>query len=632
MSRKKKHKSQAPDLSMKIEHVNLERFERYAYGRSFELGALELIRTLRQYRRGALFLGHAAREDVQERLFDRAAAAIGALFSDPGFDLNEEGFGRLSIDHATLDAIFEVSAFGTADYVAAQVQLDQENRDLSKAQFSSHSQLAKFLLFWSTRSAHGVRFEELSKAPDLTLPLWLGLLAYATATHDVAHERREALVDYASAYAEADLPGYALGTLSDAYMHCSYMARADKHAVKPALVSLVRKLLDGAIDEVKITAKREITKRPTIVIPMEWSISVHAMHRCYGPSIESLRDRFRLVAFARTSKMDDEARRIFDEVVPVPEGDFKVADLARQVREASPDLIYYPSIGMSAWWTSLAAFRLAPIQAMTLGHPATSGSTAIDYVVCEEDVLTDPALFLERCILTPSRATRYMERLDAKWPETSIREHPDQIIVAVPAMIAKLNAPYLALLKRIRERAKRQVRFAFFPNQVGLGHFQARKALERWLPGAVSVHPRMEYNAYLDLIAACDIHLSPFPFGGTNSNLDSLTIGLPLVALEGPEPHTMTDVAMLCSLGLGELVARTVEEYEDLAVSLIDDDEYRVEMARKVLASPLREQFYAPRVGAAEGAFLRAFEAIYERHEEFRGRPAGEAIHWREFI
>lgn len=611
-----------------VEHIVLERFERYAYLREHELGGGELMRLLRQLRKGGLFSGHPAADGTQAALFTRLAAAIGALFADPTFELTEDGFGRLAIDHATIDAVFNVSAFETGDYVAQHTQIDPENRDLRKAEFATPAQLAKFLLFWSTRSKHVPQFEELAKAPDLFMPLWLGLLAYSTALSETAHERREALLDYAEAFSKGEIPPFALATAADAFMHCSYMVRKDRHSIKPRLIEMTRKAIEHIVGPFEVGPERIDRGRvkPRVVVAMEWAISAHAMHRVYGDAIASLKNRFEVIGVGRADQMDELAEKAFHRVVGIPTDDFQLSDIVKIVHDLEPDIMYYPSVGMTAWWVAIAAFRMAPIQVLSLGHPATSGSPVMDYVIGEEDVLTDPSCFTERAVLIPSRSLRYRRRPDDPDIKPVVRDTLDEVMVAVPAMVAKLNAPFLRTLVSIANQVTRPVRFVFFPNAPGLALFQARKEIEKWLPKNSIVHGRLNYDKYIDALGACDLHLSPFPFGGTNSNLDSLSVGLPIVAMEGPEPMTMNDAAMLRCLGLGGLVAKTVEQYQEIAVGIINSDSYRKNWARMVIEAPIESQFFAPRTGEAKDAFLRAFVALYNGHAEYSNLPKGEPI------
>ncbi|MDA6200900.1 cobalt ABC transporter permease, partial [Escherichia coli] len=80
----------------------------------------------------------------------------------------------------------------------------------------------------------------------------------------------------------------------------------------------------------------------------------------------------------------------------------------------------------------LTALRLAPLQLMALGHPATTWSEHIDGVLVEEDYLGEVGCFSEPVFTVPSDAIPYIppasterilperlpfrERSKAAWP------------------------------------------------------------------------------------------------------------------------------------------------------------------------------------------------------------------------
>ena len=65
-------------------------------------------------------------------------------------------------------------------------------------------------------------------------------------------------------------------------------------------------------------------------------------------------------------------------------------------------------------------------------------------------------------------------------------------------------------------------------------------SIKRRIPEA-TVARYTNYREFLETIATCDLSLAAFPFGNTNSTVDTSLLGLPTVALFGPEPPAQTD-------------------------------------------------------------------------------------------
>jgi hypothetical protein len=184
--------------------------------------------------------------------------------------------------------------------------------------------------------------------------------------------------------------------------------------------------------------------------------------------------------------------------------------------------------------------------------------------------------------------------------------------IAVPAMVCKLNANFMRVLKRIRETAKTPTEFHFFPNMTGLILHQTAKELREWVPGAYA-YERTAYNQYLIYLNRCDVHLGTFPFGGTNSNIDSMKLGLPLVVMEGAEPFERMDAIMLRKIGLPEwCVAQTEDEYVAAAVRMIDDHAERIRLREFLLNAPIEEVFFSK---CDDQHFGNAMLHLYKNHE-----------------
>jgi hypothetical protein len=186
----------------------------------------------------------------------------------------------------------------------------------------------------------------------------------------------------------------------------------------------------------------------------------------------------------------------------------------------------------------------------------------------------------------------------------------EAIHIAVPANVFKLNVPYLECLERIATNAFSKVVYHFFPNVIGLAFWQAHRRLRERFPTCL-VHQRSGYAQYLEWLAACDLHFCTWPFGGTNSNVDSMLAGLPLLCMTGPQPHAAFDGLMLKRVGLGHLVARDVGEYERLAGLLIDNDDFRQQQVETLRNKDIRAEFFGERQGTANGAVLRAFQQMW---------------------
>ena len=73
--------------------------------------------------------------------------------------------------------------------------------------------------------------------------------------------------------------------------------------------------------------------------------------------LNPLRQYFTTIAFAEKGHIDAAAESIFDEVhVTNENGRTNLENLIRRINKIAPDVIFYPSIGMSLWTIILSNF------------------------------------------------------------------------------------------------------------------------------------------------------------------------------------------------------------------------------------------------------------------------------------
>jgi len=87
----------------------------------------------------------------------------------------------------------------------------------------------------------------------------------------------------------------------------------------------------------------------------------------------------------------------------------------------------------------------------------------------------------------------------------------------------------------------------------------------------LELHGRLPLREFLALHHQADIALDPFPFGGTTTTCHSLWMGLPVVTLAGKSHVSRVGVSMLTNIGLTGMIARSVDDYVNIATGLAGD-------------------------------------------------------------
>ena len=512
-----------------------------------------------------------------EGIATRFAAAFGRLICDPRTPLDPHRYEQLIAHHRWLELMFSVSGFGGPDHLVPLLATGE-----GQTRRVPQESLPRFLAIFSAAAGMDLNLDEAMRADaPATIGAVLGYLATRFVFTDAGEAFRERLLVWLPApLAQVKLGDLALQNLASPYMHASYAASPAKHAVKaPMMAQMRRGLLESGAREYD-PADPPPGDPPTVVVTTENFSFQHSVWRTHSKAVMALRARFRVVGYMHAQQISPEIEECFDEVVAYAgEGAFlQVArGVAADILARRPAFVLHLGVGMSPMVIALASLRLAPVQAASFGHTATTASPQVDWMILPDDFVGDPALFSERLVRLPAAAMPYRMRdgfdyAAARGRAAAARGEGGPARIAVPASAMKLNPAFFDALAAAAAAARRPVELHVFPlGAVGLGFAELERRLADRLPFAV-VQAELPYEAYAERLAACDFFVCPFPYGNMNSIVDAALLGLPGVCLDGAEAHAHADAAYFRRMGFPEaLIAATRADYVAAIVRLADD-------------------------------------------------------------
>lgn len=601
--------------------VELDTFERLVREKQHEPAFQKLLKLLK-----AISVHRQRKDEVFDRLdreevayvATRLASATFQFFLDEEFRLSDQGYAALSLFGRNFALMVMMTPYKTADHVIRQL-IGQDSGGGRKSAVDMYT-FRKVLFLWSIYSDVEIPLlEYMQTYPDLMKYVIFNSLTFNCYLEPKPTERRETLLELVSAHGfDLTLDDMSLIFAGPSWMYSAYPHTAQKHDIKNVINSAYRNyLLAGGITEPKFPTRRNLVKKPKIVVVIEQMTSNHAVFRCYGKALESLREKFETVGVATRSHVDDGAMAIFDHVVYLEED--AVAGTRKNVGKIvkhKPDIMIYLSLGMQNNTIPMANLRLAPIQLFLMAHPCTSRVETIDYAIITKEIAPTRPEFSERLVLVPNGTFSFTSRghLTHEKAVKKLSESGSEKIIriAIPSFAIKLTGRFIEMLRKIRQQSSRKVEFHFFPYLAGITFFHFKETMERQLPDSV-VHTPYAYEKYLHVIGQCDFHMSPFPFGNTNGNIDSARMGLPIIAMDGEGIESRIDINMLQRMGMPEwTIARTADDYIALAVSLIEDDEKRHALESLVKRIDLEKVFFST---GQEHVFVNTVDALYQQHE-----------------
>ena len=577
----------------------LEDFEYAAYSRQHEEAARMLVNLLsildssygvpgQQFQ--AQPLVGVAPENKEAHIGVRLASAISCLFSDKEFNFAPQSLTSLFTLQRWFATIFGSTLFLNADHVVRALNLSGKG-DLNRLEITPQD-LPKFCLLYLPESEIVLEIDALWDANKyLAASLGMALLSPRCLGSPQAHDKRETLLPWLTEKLPEieGLEALPFGIMHDVYMHCSYADRADKHAIKGSINVLIERWLEQHKLE-PLSTKVQIPKKgekPTMLVVMEWFNVGHSIYRTHSRTLEAAKELFHIVGMGLANATDAVGHAVFDEWIEIKPASLQeqISQIRGVANDRQAQVFYMPSVGMFPLTMMLTNIRLAPVMAMALGHPATTHSNHMDYVVVEEDYVGDPDCFSEELLILPSDGMPYRPSgLASQNPEPPIiRENPETVDIVVAASAMKINPGFLNACKEIARRSKVPVKFHFaVAFAQGMVYEQVKRVVKNVLGDYAIVYSHRGYTEYMEIVRRCDMFINPFPFGNTNGIIDTVTAGLVGVCKTGMEVNEHIDQGLFERFGLPDwLVTTDNEGYINATVKLAENHELRNELRRK---------------------------------------------------
>lgn len=350
------------------------------------------------------------------------------------------------------------------------------------------------------------------------------------------------------------------------------------------------------------------------------------------PTFEQLdRERFDVILFAHHSSntaLEQHCRSRANEFYVFPSD---LADQLAMLRGAALDVVVFGTnlTAVCNEVTLLALHRVAPLQVVNNSSCITSGLTEVDLYV--SGTLTEigdaSAHFSERLGLLPGPAHAFNYEADKQEPTTTWTRSnlgiPEDATVFVSA------ANYFKIIPEMQHAWAKLL--AATPNSYLLVHpfnpnWSSSYPIQRFcaefdrvlkqhgVEGSrfvVSTARFPSRNDVKELLRIGDLYLDTFPFGGVNSLVDPLELGMPVIAWEGDTFRSRMGGALLRSLNLPELIVHDEASYLSTAHKIVSNAEERAALKVRITAAMERQPIFLDTLAASD-AFGDLIEVAFD--------------------
>jgi predicted O-linked N-acetylglucosamine transferase (SPINDLY family) len=251
-------------------------------------------------------------------------------------------------------------------------------------------------------------------------------------------------------------------------------------------------------------------------------------------------------------------------------GDREVAALLRKLEiDIAVDLKGFTA-GARA---GILSHRAAPVQVNYLGYPGTMGADFIDYILADRFVIPEEhyACYTEKVVYLPDTyqvndskrviAERTPTRAEVELPDTDF-------VFCCFNNNYKITPEIFDCWMRLLNEVQGSVLWLLADNATASRNLRREAEARGVAPERLVFAPRVKLEDHLARQRLADLFLDTLPFTAHTTGSDALWAGLPLLTCHGTTFPGRVAASLLNAVGLRELIAYSLEEYEALALKL----------------------------------------------------------------
>jgi predicted O-linked N-acetylglucosamine transferase (SPINDLY family) len=313
---------------------------------------------------------------------------------------------------------------------------------------------------------------------------------------------------------------------------------------------------------------------------------------------EHNKDLFEVFAFsfAKHDEKDEFQKRIidsFDKFIHCKDlSNLEIVNLSKELKlDIAIDLNGYTKDNRAEIFFE----RIAPIQVNYLGYPGTMASKSIDYIVSDNVVISksNKEFFNEKIVYLPnSYPPNDKKKIISEkiFVRTEFGLKDDQFVFCCFNNNFKITPIIFDVWMKILSRANNSVIWLLEKN------FLVSKNLKKEAEKRGVSSTRLIFSKRIDLRPEylarqrlADLFLDTFPYNAHSTSCDALFMGLPVLTLIGNSFQSRIGASLLYSVGISELIAKNLKEYEDLAVELATNKEKIFSIKEKLKNNVMKE-------------------------------------------
>jgi predicted O-linked N-acetylglucosamine transferase (SPINDLY family) len=274
--------------------------------------------------------------------------------------------------------------------------------------------------------------------------------------------------------------------------------------------------------------------------------------------------------------------------------DLEIAQLSRDLEiDIAVDLKGFTQ-GQRA---GIFSYRAAPVQVNYLGYPGTMGADYIDYLIADSSLIpTDQQIhYSEKIVYLPDSYQvndRKRAISDLALTRTDVGLPAEGFVYCCFNNSYKITPNMLDRWCRILMAVEGSVLWLLQDNDKAANNVRIEAANRGLNPQRIIFAPRMDLEDHLARHRLADIFLDTLPCNAHTTASDALWAGLPVLTLPGQTFAGRVASSLLTAIELPELIAKSVQDYESIAVHLGHNPEALGALKSKLNANRLSRPLF----------------------------------------
>lgn len=222
---------------------------------------------------------------------------------------------------------------------------------------------------------------------------------------------------------------------------------------------------------------------------------------------------------------------------------------------------------------SLFQYNIAKYKINFLGYPGTMGNNAYDYIIADKNIINEKnkKFFSEKILYHPDVYQPFSKYDFIKKNRSFFGYDDEDFLLIAPHRVEKITPKIFEVWTNLLLESNLTKLLLGPTNDIAkknLFEFAKKKGVDK----KIFFLDKTKRTEYLQKINICDLFLDTYPYNGHTTTAESLFIcNTPIITLSGSSFASRVSGSILKSLGLKELVADNLNDYQKKIINLINN-------------------------------------------------------------